>query len=151
MGAYMVELLIAIATSSMLAAALVGSMAESERLSSFGQNEILVAAIAQEQIDSTRNTPYDYLDSKKGLTYELKVAPSSAYGTTDQRFAPRELLLDSSKFQGRVYEKIESGPYANTLKVTITINWQEGQSTRSYVLSTLIAKNGINSGGAAGS
>jgi hypothetical protein len=144
----MVELLLAIATSSLLAAALVSNMAESQRLSDYGQNQIMASTIAQEQIDSTRNTPYNSLAANLGQ-FELKATPSSTSGALVPIIAPRPLLLDSSKFAGRVFERIELGPYQDTLKVTITINWQEGNSNKNYSLSTLVAKNGINNTGTA--
>jgi hypothetical protein len=108
----------------------------------------MASTIAQEQIDSTRNTPYNSLAANLGQ-FELKATPSSTSGALVPIIAPRPLLLDSSKFAGRVFERIELGPYQDTLKVTITINWQEGNSNKNYSLSTLVAKNGINNTGTA--
>jgi len=145
-GVYMVELLIALVASTLLSAALVSSMAESERLSDVGQNLVVATTMAQGQIDSTRNTPYFSLGANVG-NHELKVKASSASGSLIPVVAPRPLLLDSAKFEGRVFETIAAGPYTDTLQVTITINWTEGQATRSYSLTTLVAKNGINNTG----
>jgi hypothetical protein len=142
----MVELIIALATSSLLAAALVSSMAESQRLSDYGQNLIVATAIAQGQVDSTRNTPYNSLAASTGA-HELKVRPSSPTGSLIPVVAPRPLLLDSAKFEGRVFETIAAGPYIDTLRVTILITWVEGPATRNYSLTTLVAKNGINNTG----
>jgi len=145
-GVYMVELLIALATSTLLAAALVSSMAESERLSNVGQNLIVATTMAQGQIDSTRNTPYNSLAANVG-NHELKVKPSSPTGSLIPVVSPRPLLLDSAKFDGRIFETIAAGPYTDTLQVTITINWTEGLASRTYSLTTLVAKNGINNTG----
>src|SRR3990167_1427777 len=54
-GVYMLELLIALAVSSLLAAALVGNMAETSELSNAGENQLMAATIAQLLIDNTRN------------------------------------------------------------------------------------------------
>ena len=145
-GVYMVELLMALSASTLLAAALVSSMAESERLSDVGQNLIVATTIAQGQIDSTRNTPYNSLAANTG-NHELRVTASSPTGSLIPVVSPRPLLLDSAKFYGRVFETIASGPYTDTLQVTITINWTEGSATRTYSLTTLVAKNGINNTG----
>ncbi|HEY9869449.1 MAG TPA: type II secretion system protein [Candidatus Obscuribacterales bacterium] len=175
-GAYMVELILAIATAGMLAAALASNIAETERFSNAGQNQILAMSIVQEQIDNARNTSFDDLSSWAG-THTLKVNnPDPNYNGCPVascvggcKLNPRPLQLDlanlewtameistSNKkqnvFQGTVSEQIipsgQTGgpPYANTVKVIVEAVWREGQATRRYRLETLVSKNGINNG-----
>lgn len=175
-GAYMVELILAIATAGMIAAALASNIAETERFSNAGQNQILAMAIVQEQIDNARNTSFDDLSTCAG-THTLKVNnPDPNYNGCPAascvggcRLNPRPLQLDlanlewtaigvtaSNKkqnlFHGTVTEQIlpygMSGgpPYANTVKVIVEAVWREGQATRRYRLETLVSKNGINNG-----
>lgn len=152
-GMYLLELIMAIAASGVLAAALVGNMADTQRLSNAGQNQILAAAIAQEQIDSARNITYQSLLGMKG-SYTLLVNKEGS-GEVGPILNPRPLLLDlvsldwtaagkANKFAGTVIETIADGPYTDTLRVTVVSNWKEGTQNRSYSLSTLISRYGIH-------
>lgn len=169
-GAYMIELIMAMAASGMLAGALASNIAETERFSSSGQNQILAMSIVQEQIDNARNTSYDSLASWAG-SHALRVNSSDPeYGGCPAascaggcRLNPRPLQVDMNNldwstvevtstnrqqnlFHGTVNERIEPGPNMDTVRVTVEAVWQEGKATKRYSLSTLVAKNGINNG-----
>lgn len=172
-GVYMIELIMAIATSSMLCAALVGTLAQTERLSTSGQNQIIAAALAQEQIDNVRNTLYGDL-AAGSFSLLLNRRELGQEGPSDVN--PRPLLFDlynhdwrtplerakgvnqtecaaASQFQQlgldaaiteTVVDNGTSGQLANTKTVTITINWTEGPDVKTYTVSTLVAKHGIH-------
>lgn len=171
-GVYMIEMLLAIATSTMLAAALVANLADTERLASAGQNQIIATAVAQELIDNTRNAMYDSLIPG---TYEDFLVNRTASGQCGNSLNPRPLLLDlvnqnysfvnpsnepgvlqqyTNVFQGKVTQQIidngAAGALGNTKTVVVTVTWNEGGasgeggSTKSLTLSTLVAFNGIH-------
>ena len=159
------------ATSSMLAAALVANLADTERFSGSGQNQIIATAIAQEQIDNTRNALYNSLTAG---TYTDFLVNRTTIGQAGSVLNPRPLLLDlinqnysfvnpdstsvlqqyTNLFSGTVTEQIvdngTSGPLANTKTVVVTVTWNEGGttgtggSTKSLSLSTLVAAYGIH-------
>ena len=172
-GFYMIELILALATSGMLAAALALNIAETERFSSAGQNQILAMAIVQEQLDNARNTSYDDLASWAG-THVLKVnnpdptyvgCPAPSCGGVC-KLNSRPLQVDmvnldwlemdptpgggkQNVFRGTVTEKVippPASPFAQTIQVIVEAVWQEGSNTRRYRLETLVSKNGINNG-----
>ena len=162
-GVYMIELLMAIATSSLLSAALVSSLADTERLSTSGQNQIMASSIVQEQIDNTRNSLYDTLHQwsapSPGETYTLLVNRSEAGQVGPSFINNRPLMLDlvndgwseaaaKNLFQGTVTETIidngDSGAMPNTLTIKVIATWHEGDSLRTYELDTLVAKDGIH-------
>lgn len=172
-GVYMIELIMAIATSSMLCAALVGTLAQTERLSTSGQNQIIAAALAQEQIDNVRNTLYGNLAAG---TYTLLLNRRELGQFGPSEVNPRPLLFDlyshdwrtplerakgvdqtacaaATQFQQlgldaaiteTVVDNGTGGPLANTKTITIVINWTEGQDVKTYTVTTLVAKHGIH-------
>jgi type II secretory pathway pseudopilin PulG len=169
----MIELILAIATAGMLAAALATNIAETERFSSAGQNQILAMSIVQEQIDNARNTSYDDLASWAG-NHVLKVnnpdpnymgCPAPSCGGTC-RLNSRPLQVDmvaldwiemepsptstrQNFFSGTVTERVippPGSPYPQTIQVIVEADWQEGSATKKYRLETLVSKNGINNG-----
>jgi hypothetical protein len=152
-GVYMIELIMSIAASSLLSAALVSNLAQTQAFSNSGQNHILAACIAQEQVDNARNTSFADLMAQRG-THELLINRKDL-DEAGPPINPRPLLLDLANldwtdagrkniFDGSVTEDIENGPFANTLLVTIQINWVEGPAHRNYVLTTLVSQNGIH-------
>ncbi|GEM_PF-3285720 len=167
MGSTMIELIMAIAVSSMLAAAMVGAMADTSRLSTSGQNQIIASALAQEQIDNIRNTQYNDLTPLAGQTFTLLVNRSASGQSGPAQVNPRPLLIDAinldwrtpaevsagvsqtspqalSEFNGTVTETVENSQYPNAVLVTVEVDWQEGTSARKYVVSTLVTKYGIH-------
>lgn len=173
-GVYMIELIMAIAVSAMLSAALVQTLADTERLSTAGQNQIIAAALAQEQIDNVRNTLYG--DLQIG-TFELLLNKRQASDAGPDKVNPRPLLFDLTAFDWRtpseragqadqitcaasnqfrrlgsdevitdaqITETVANGPIANTKLVTVRVSWSEGPAPKQYVVQTLVAQNGIH-------
>lgn len=166
-GAYMIELIMAIAASSMLAAALVASLADTQRFSVAGQNQIIAVALAHQQIDNARNSLYASLIPG---TYQLLVNRTLPGQTGVLGINPRPLLADlvnlnfsyqdptqpsqmknyTNLFPGTVSETIveNTGSLAKTKTVTVTVRWQEGTTNASvwkqYSVSTLIAEYGLH-------
>ncbi len=169
----MIELILALATAGMLAAALATNIADTERFSTAGQNQILAMAIVQEQIDNARNTSYDDLASWAG-THTLKVnnpdstytgctAPSCTGGCKANlrplqidmvalEWTEMEITATNQKqniFHGTVSEQViapPASPFPQTVLVIVEAVWQEGPATKRYRLETLVSKNGINNG-----
>jgi type II secretory pathway pseudopilin PulG len=166
----MIELIMALAASGVLATALASNLAETERFSSSGQNQILAMSIVQEQIDNARNTSYDSLASCAGSHSLLVNSSDPDYSGCHSptcagacRLNPRPLQLDTNSlqwstveatstngrqnlFRGTVNERVEPGPNLDTVKVTVEAVWNEANAVKRYDLSTLVAKNGINNG-----
>jgi type II secretory pathway pseudopilin PulG len=165
-GVYLVELLVAVFISSLFAAAVASSMADSTRLTTSSQNQVLAANIAQELIDNARNTPFNTLATYcQSTPYALLVNKTSS-AETGPAVQPRPLLLDMSShtwstdskrnlFRGTVTELVQGldtafavttanpPPY---IRVTITITWIDGSTTnnKTYSLQTLISEQGIH-------
>lgn len=165
-GLYLVELLVAVVISSMFAASLAASMADSTRMSSSSQNQVLAANIAQELIDNARNTPFATLANYCSSTPYTLLVNKTGSSQTGPVILPRPLLLDMSShtwtadsqrnlFRGTVTELVQgldtgfSTTTANPppyIRVTITINWIDGSTTgqKNYTLSTIISEHGIH-------
>lgn len=156
-GVYLLELLVAVFVSSLFAATLMGNFADTSRLATAGQNQILAADIAQSIIDNARNTSYKTLYDNKG-TYTILVNRTSS-GQGGPAILSRPVLLDMinnvyaiatehNLFNANVTETIGDGSYPNTLVVTVNISWREGTANKNYQgqsgLSTLISANGIH-------
>jgi type II secretory pathway pseudopilin PulG len=150
-GVYMIEMLMAIATTAMLLAALCDNLSLCTRFATSGQNQALAFSIAQEQIDNTRNTPYGSLPFG---TFTLLVNRNDS-GQIGPAVNPRPLLLDTvnetwstaarnNGFNGTVTETVSTGPYPNTKQVVITVTWTEGTATRNFQLGTLVSQQGIH-------
>lgn len=153
-GIFLAEMLVALLCSSILAAALIGNISETYRLSTSGQNQVLASAMAQEVIDNTRNTSYTTLASYIGTPYTLVVHKESA-STVFPAIYPRQLMMNMSdmvwtqqaqdnKFVPTVTETVTAGPLANTVRVTVDISWFENGQGRTYSMSTIISENGIH-------
>lgn len=161
-GIYLVELLVAVFISSLLAAALAENMSETLRLTNCGQNQIIAAAIGQELVDNARNTSYSSLCNMIGQTYTLNVNSSNSGNPVSSRPLMLDLTsldwtqdAENNKFSGTVSESLSDagwGSYAdpilgnipNGIKVDITISWTEVQMPKTYSLSTFISRNGIH-------
>lgn len=150
-GVYMIEMLMAIATTALLLAALCDNLSLCTRFATSGQNQALAFSIAQEQIDNTRNTPYGSLPLG---TFTLLVNRNSI-SEFGPAVNPRALLLDTvsqawstaaknNAFSGTVTETVSLGPYPNTKQVVITVSWVEGTATRTFQLATLVSQQGIH-------
>lgn len=161
-GIYLVELLVAVFISSLLAAALAENMSETLRLTSSGQNQIIAAAIGQELVDNARNTSYASLCTMAGNTYTLNVNSSNSGNPVSSRPLMMDLTgldwtqdAENNQFDGTVSETLSNagwgnytdpilGSIPNGIRVDILINWNERQMPKTYSLSTYISRNGIH-------
>jgi type II secretory pathway pseudopilin PulG len=155
-GIFLAEMLVAVLVSSILAAALIGNISETYRLSSAGQNQVLASAIAQEVIDNTRNTQYDTLDGyKAGSPFTLIVHKKSSSDVFPAIY-PRPLLMNTvdmvwtspaldNMWEPTVTESVADGPVVGeTLRVTVTVVWVENGLSRNYTMSTIVSRGGIH-------
>lgn len=161
-GIYLVELLVAVFISSLLAAALAENMSQTLKLTSSGQNQIVAAAIGQELIDNARNTDYAVLSGLVGNTYTLNINSSNSGSPVNTRPLMLDLTnldwstdAENNKFVGTVTEMLTNagwGSYTdatgavlpNGVKVDITVNWTEIKMNKTYTVSTFISRNGIH-------
>lgn len=165
-GIYLVELLVAVFISSLLAAALAENMSETLRLTNSGQNQIIAAAIGQELVDNARNTSYAQgnpnLCGMIGNTYTLNVNSSNAGNPVSSRPLMMDLTsldwsqdAENNKFTGTVTESLSNanwgsftdpilGSIPNGIRVDITVTWNEVRMPKTYSLSTFISRNGIH-------
>ncbi len=154
-GVYLIEFLVALIVSTMIAGILIDDISQIHRFSTKGEKQLVAAAIAQEVIDSARDTSYANLQALKSRVHTLPI--NTGDGNIDAAF-PRPLLLDLqeltwtdaskvNRFFGQVTERIEDfAPVPNTLKVTVTVEWREdGNVARSYKVETLISEYGVHS------
>lgn len=168
-GIYLVELLVAVFISSLLAAALAENMSETFRLTSSGQNQIIAAAIGQELVDNARNTTYFHQDASVPNLCHMLGSHSLQVNQANSSTSPvntRPLMLDltnldwtddadDNKFVGTVQEVISDagwgsyvdpalGPIPNGMRVDITVSWAERNMNKTYSLTTFISRNGIH-------
>jgi type II secretory pathway pseudopilin PulG len=153
-GILLLELLVAIGVSGIIAAALASNLAAIQRFANKGQSNILAANIAQQIIDSARNTSFTNLNSQMG-TYVMLVN-KDVLSQTGPAINPRPLLIDNTtstwsdatnqnRFAPSVTEIISNGPnYPRDISVEVRIDWEEDNATKHYWLKTLVTENGIN-------
>jgi type II secretory pathway pseudopilin PulG len=162
-GLYMLELLIAIATSSALAAALVSNLAETQRFSTAGQENVMAFAVAQEIIDMTRNMPFGSLGDDLGpKTYNFVINRLSPADPTGDPPFNNALLVDKTDPNHRWSEAAEANLFDATASLTVTplefangqaitkqlkvlIKWPaNAESQHKYELYTVVSQNGIH-------
>jgi hypothetical protein len=162
-GLYMLEMLIALATSSALAAALVSNLAETQRFSSAGQDNVMAFAVAQEIVDMARNMPFGSLGSVGGpMHYNLAVNRLSASDPVGDAPFVHPLLIDvtnpnqtwSDAARSNLFEALASIDVTPkdfaadgtclSKRVKVTVQWPSVAPTHSYVMYTLVSQNGIH-------
>jgi|GEM_PF-4520652 len=166
-GIYMVELLVAVLASSILAASLASHLSETFKLTSSGQKQLFAAAIAQQLVDITRNTDYSELCGLVGNTYSFNVNDTNPGNRITKRalmmdidstthlwsqesidnMFPEELHDSSPTVQETIanagWGTDSSGEPAG-LRVDILIRWDEQRMTKQYSMTTYISRHGIH-------
>ncbi len=155
-GAYMVELILALAATGVLTTAVVANMAELQRFSVAGQNNLLAAALGQELIDNARNARFDKLQGMvAGSPFTLLVNKNMS-GQTGPAIVPRPMMLDlvglewsqpaaNNRFEGTVTCWVAPDPiYVDLLRIKVEVAWSENTRLRKYQLETLISPHGIH-------
>jgi hypothetical protein len=158
----MLELLIALATSSALAATLVQNLAETQRFSSAGQDNVMAFAIAQEIIDMTRNMPFGSLGSDtEAKHYNLVVNRLTVGDPVGDAPFVHPLLIDvtnpnqnwSQQARDNYFDGIASvdvtpkdvlAGVCLSKRVKVTVQWPSVNPVHSYVMYTLVSQNGIH-------
>lgn len=138
-GVYVVELLIALALGALLAFSLLSTLSESMRQVTSTQNQTTAHLVMNELLEWSRATGFNYLSSYMG-TSEIRINRSIANEPgSDTNIRNEVLMLDdfsenwseaaeAGKFNGKAFCLIEPGPDANSLRVTITIEWKDSTS-----------------------
>jgi type II secretory pathway pseudopilin PulG len=162
-GLYMLELLIALATSSALAAALVSNLAETQRFTTSGQENIMAFAVAQEIMDMARNLPFGSLGANtETVVYQMQVNRlTPADPPSDSPFV-HALLIDntnpnvtwSDAAQKNLFDgsaTLEVSPkdvdlLGNTVskRLKVTVRWPSENPVHTYEMNTIISSNGIH-------
>jgi hypothetical protein len=123
-GAYLIELLVALLMSTMLATTLYGVLSANLRLATRSQNDVAVDSLSAELTNYTRGVSFEFLEHQVGTQTLLA---NGAHNSNTVH--PNQLQVDSA-FQGTVVYKIESAPSnPNQLNVTITIDWNDSSRT----------------------
>jgi type II secretory pathway pseudopilin PulG len=160
----MLEMLIALATSSALAAALVQNLAETQRFSSAGQDSVMAFAIAQEIIDMTRNMPFGSLGSDtEARHYNLVVNRLNVGDPVGDPPFVHPLLIDVTN-PNQTWSAPAKENYFDALafvditpkdidgatgvclskRVKVTVQWPSAAPVHNYVMYTLVSQNGIH-------
>ncbi len=159
-GIYMVELLVSIVIGTMILFTLTSMLGTTLRLGSKSQNEVYAQETLSELMEFTRGVGYAYLDSRRGThvllankILESEVGPNVRTSPVQLDFVSQTWSpsTKTNRFNGTVTYKVELGPEANTLKVTISLGWQDSTSFntssetgqgRTVSASTIITKDG---------
>ncbi len=159
-GAYLIELLVALAISGFLAVALAASLSEQMRVTTGAENQVKAAEVAQQVIDRIRESNQTL---PHGI-YPIQLDSDDGVGIGTQWFQKRPLNYDLNSFSypnmigadssqpadqfvgpglnGRATVTAVLAPStpATTSLLTVTVTWSEGTATRSAVFSTTISK-----------
>ncbi|MBX9686937.1 MAG: hypothetical protein K2X27_09560 [Candidatus Obscuribacterales bacterium] len=169
-GSFLVEGMVGILVSSIIATAMVQIYAQTRRMSNVSQGQLLATALAQECIDHLRVVPYTLVAANTGVHY----AQLSGAATQDALF-PRPLLEDNSldytaggdstvenasasafhslnadtnQDDDTVKVQIVNSSLAGItgLQVTVSLKWRDSSgSVKSYDSSSFLTPNGLGS------
>ena len=166
-GMYLIELIVAIAMSGLLAVVLGTSLSANLSFSSGAQNQLIAADIAQELVDRFRDYPGQILPSTTWIpdgTYPVHVDSDDGvivnpnfpaavspliFDVTNLTF---QTLTLSSRFRSGTASTINvalvtlpngSSPPTDR-SITITVQWQEKTALRTYTLTTIVDQWGIH-------
>lgn len=157
-GVYLVEILVAVMIGAMLTFALLHSASQSLRHATSTQNEVYANTIISQILDATRAIPYAELAANVGEHDLLTNKVSSGESGPTIRPAPLQLntvdktwqnTSKAGRFRGDVKYTIEAGPELRTLRVKVTVSWQDSTryaSKRKVESSIVVAEDGAASG-----
>jgi type II secretory pathway pseudopilin PulG len=168
-GSYLIELLMALAISGMLAVALGNSVCQTKGISNRSENSLYASLMAEEILERLRSTPFDSLPSS-GVSHNVRVNYGDSTDSTTYETTPpmlnRPLLIDGSNlqwlvnsgtnlptyhFKGTAQILIKDGPLTSsgpgpvTKTATVTVTWSDGDATGPHVLtlSRMLSRFGI--------
>ena len=169
-GSFLVEAMVAVLVSSIIAAALASMYMQTRRVSNMSQGELIATAVAQECVDHLRVMNYSAISAVTPSTHYASLTTAGA----DALF-PRALLTDatldytnmgnSSVVNGQqsVFRSInpDNGNRDDTIKIelsngvfgstpcvraVVTVQWLDTSGApRSYRLTSFLTENGLGS------
>lgn len=162
-GQQLIEVIVAVAMSGVLAVMMGASLAQLMATSSMSENQLKAEDVAQELLDRIRRTPYGLIS---GTTNTYTVQMYSDDGVVPNAAMPFQstpLLCDVSQYtwsnaslanrfrgpgpNGYATATANLQPYSSAhsaTQATITVTWAENQSVRSFVLASVISNDGIH-------
>lgn len=159
-GSLLIEALVATLVASIFAAGALSLYIDTFMLGNAAQNQIMVASVAQECIDSLRALPYTTVSNNIGqhtlvvngnptgdpllprpLVEDLQnFVYTAGSGTTTQSGLKNQFQVANNQVTVNI---TASG--VNSLLATVTINWMDTKGTHQYIASTLLVQYGLNS------
>lgn len=163
----MVELMVAVLASSILAASLATHLGETFKLTSAGQKQLFAASIGQQLVDVTRNTDYTKLCTLVGGNYTFNVNDING----GNPLTTRALMMDidstsigwspeaiKNKFPERLHDNsptvtesisnagwgTDSSGQPAGLRIDILVQWNEQNMVKTYSMTTYISRHGIH-------
>jgi hypothetical protein len=159
----MLELLIALATSSALAAALVTNLAETQRFSNDGQDSVMAFAVGQEIMDMARNLPFGSLGHPtQTVTYNMVINRMSASDPPSDAPFTHAMLIDNTNpnvvwsdaaeknlFRGTATLQVSPNQFnllgiAVSKRLKVTVSWPAEHPIHTYEMNTIVSSNGIH-------
>lgn len=168
-GSYLIELLVALAISGMLAAVMGSSVSQTKSISNRTENGLVATMIAQQVFERLRSVPFDNLPSV-GTPHAIRVNLGDSSDPTsyeaNQPMLGRPLMIDgtnllwlvgdpsspipSYKFRGSVNLQIIDGPVAGgvapvTKTATVTVTWEDNTANapHSVQITRMLSRFGI--------
>ncbi len=156
-GSYLIELLVALAISGLLAVARGTSVAQTKGISNRTENGLLATLMAQQVLDRVRNTAFDELPNS-GVTHHVRVNLGDPDDTqtyeANQPLLNRPLLIDGVnlkwqsaaasipmyKFRGTVDLVLKDGPIDSvgpapvSKTATVTVMWSDSAANAPHVV-----------------
>jgi Tfp pilus assembly protein PilV len=156
-GLYLIELLVALIFGAIITFALLSILSQSMRQSTTSENQLVASSIAQELLENTRNESYQFLSTIPAGQYTLlsnedtsgQIGPAAVrtdpVGLDFVNLAWTNVKTKGNEFKGTVLYQIQPGSVANSLVITITVQWSDSQSVnRTITTSTVVFQQGTN-------
>jgi type II secretory pathway pseudopilin PulG len=162
-GQQLVEVIVAVAMTGILAVMMGTSLAQLMATSTLSENQLKAGEVAQELLDRIRRTPYGLISA---TTNNYTVQMYSDDGVVPNGVLPFQttpLLCDVSQYtwsnaslanrfrgpgpNGYATASASLQPYSaahSATQATITVTWAENQSVRSFVLESVISNGGMH-------
>lgn len=156
-GFTLVEILVAIVIGSAISACLIDTFSQLLRATSKSQSEIYADSVSQEMMQIFRSMDYDTLKLQVGGPYNLVLNGDQALQPAPY-IKPEPALLDfnnriwypqtrKKSFTGTATYTIENGSIPNSLNVSLTVAWPNGNGgspAKSVTSSTIITRSGLD-------
>ncbi len=164
-GSYLIELLVALAISGLLAVALGASVCQTKGISNRSENNLMASLITQQVFERLRSTPFDSLPAL-GIAHNVRVnlgdTTDSTVYESNSPILNRALLIDGTnlqwlgysssqpipqyKFRGDVVLQLRDGPVPSVTKTaTVTVSWSDSSASAPHSLqvSRVLSRYGV--------